>query len=128
MNALDSDSRGRPTQHRLPQNQPKYGSMGFPITEFLCLFWNCEGFCDGRLIVSLWFIFCRNYGPNAMNRWHKVRLRNTKDKGYQKEDIVRFFSEALDTKFHAINYVAEETSILFWVQGDPLAGMQKSES
>jgi len=90
MNALDSDSRGRPTQHRLPQNQPK------------------------------------NYGPNAMNRWHKVRLRNTKDKGYQKEDIVRFFSEALDTKFHAINYVAEETSILFWVQGDPLADSFKA--
>jgi len=63
----------------------------------------------------------KNYGPSAKTRWFKIRLRNTKDKGYDKAGLLQFFAQELEMAFHAINYVEEESSILFWVQGDELA-------
>lgn len=68
----------------------------------------------------------KTYGPNAKTRWYKIRLRNTKDKGYDKAGLLQFFAQELEIAFHAINFVQEETSILFWIQGDALADSFKA--
>ena len=54
-----------------------------------------------------------------------MRLRNTKDKGYVKDGLLKFFADELETQFFAINYTEEDNSILFWIQGDELAGEGK---
>ena len=79
-------------------------------------------FISSRSVLITFCFLQRNYGPSAKTRWFKIRLRNTKDKGYDKAGLLQFFAQELEMAFHAINYVEEESSILFWVQGDELAG------
>ena len=81
--------------------------------------------CPVYSVCNIFGLCSRTYGPNAATRWHKVRLRNTKDKGYVKDGLLKFFADELETQFFAINYTEEDNSILFWIQGDELAGEGK---
>ena len=72
---------------------------------------------------NIWNIFLfRVYDAKGASKWFKVRVRNTKDKDYQREMLLKFFAEELERPLYAINYTVEDASIVFWIQGDQIAG------